>query len=55
MTANEGLMYLAPALSTTDALTAELARDKPKLARFITRGNDLAGDIAERARATSPA
>jgi len=38
ITANEGLMYLAPALSTTDALTSELARDKPRLARFIERG-----------------
>ena len=53
MTANEGLMYLAPALSTTDAVVAELARDKPRLTRFITRGNDLAGDIAsERAHVT---
>ena len=47
--ANEGLMYLAPALSTTDQVAAELGRDRPRLRRFVVRGAGLMRDVASRA------
>src|SRR4051812_48161095 len=46
--AGKGLAYLAPALSTTDRVTAELVRDRAGLDRLIRRGAGLAHDIAVR-------
>jgi phospholipid/cholesterol/gamma-HCH transport system substrate-binding protein len=46
--AGKGLAYLAPALSSTDAVTAELVRDRGSLDRLIRRGAGLARDVAVR-------
>ena len=46
--ANEGLMYLSPALYSTDRVAEELGRDRPRLERFVTRGAGLMRDIASR-------
>jgi phospholipid/cholesterol/gamma-HCH transport system substrate-binding protein len=46
--ANESLKYLAPALSTTSQLTAELAGDQVEFQRFVTDTSGLVTTIAGR-------
>jgi phospholipid/cholesterol/gamma-HCH transport system substrate-binding protein len=46
--AEEGWLYLDPALVSASRLFGELNRDTPKLRRFIRQTSGLVGDIAER-------
>ena len=46
--ANEGLLYLDPALVSASRLFGELNRDTPKLRRFIDESSGLVGDVADR-------
>jgi phospholipid/cholesterol/gamma-HCH transport system substrate-binding protein len=46
--ANEGWLYLDPALVSASRLFEELNRDTPELERFITESSQLVGDVSER-------
>ena len=46
--ANEGWLYLDPALVSASRLFEELNRDTPELERFITETSHLVGDVSDR-------
>jgi phospholipid/cholesterol/gamma-HCH transport system substrate-binding protein len=46
--ANEGWLYLDPAVVSASRLFGELGRDQAKLRRFIVESSGLVGDVAER-------